>query len=93
MEGNAYQKAGSSLLCLAVVRAESRRGNPVAHKPGVFYQDNLGDTQPLLAAFLPQGYRLPPLCWRQLSQLPSFYQHSLLTPWATSLHPTPPLSA
>lgn len=92
VEGSAYQKEGSSLLCLAVVRVESRRGNPVAHKPYVFCQDNLGDTQPLLAAFLAQGYRLPPLRWQQQSRLPSFYQNSHLTPWATCL-PSTPISA
>lgn len=59
-------------MCLKVGRVASRSANLMDHKPYIFWQDNLCDTQPLLAAFVPQGCRLPELFQQQPSWLPSF---------------------
>lgn len=43
--------------CFKVERVESRSANLTDHKLHMFCQDNVCDTQPLLAAFFPQGCR------------------------------------
>lgn len=52
-------------MCFKVGRVESRSANLMDHKLHIFCQDNVCDTQPLLAAFFPQG------CWSCSGYRPS----------------------